>query len=49
MSNGAQEIQLQLQHQVTDEPELLCNDPAKDAALRELCKQTGYTIKQVST
>jgi len=46
MSNGAQEIQLQLQHQVTDEPELLCNDPAKDAALRELCKQTGYTIKQ---
>jgi len=41
MSNGAPDQEI-----AVVENELLCNDPAKDAALRELCKQTGYTIKQ---
>jgi len=30
----------------TTEQELLCSDPSKAAALRELCRQTGYSIKQ---
>ena len=27
--------------------EPLCNNPAKEIALRELCKVTGYALKQV--
>jgi len=27
--------------------EPLCNNPLKEAALKELCKVTGYTLKQV--
>ena len=27
--------------------EPLCNNPAKEAALRELCQATGYALKQV--
>jgi len=27
-------------------PDVLCNDPVKDQALKELCRKTGYTIKQ---
>jgi len=30
----------------TSEQELLCSDPTKAVALRELCRQTGYSIKQ---
>jgi len=29
-----------------EESDMLCNDPVKDLALRKLCEQTGYTIKQ---